>query len=644
MQLTFKHYAALIATFLPLYVNSAHADDPAIFNTGMSRVNAISADGQLVVGSLGSQMSIASFDGSSETNYDHNPTQDGSFNTIAPDNSFVVGSYNFAGHTHAVIFNGGFIDLNSIPGGINTYATGVGQSDGNTYIVGAGYDGSNHFHAVVWINGTAPTQLSELSGGTDSFVQAISHDGQFMVGYSNSGSHLGGLPTLWTGTSSVSQLALPSGGYDGGNAYAISGDNTTIVGQVSNSGAGTATATKWRNGIPTVLGTLLGDTNSYALAVNGDGSVIVGETDTRAFRYTQAGGMKDLNTLLTDAGVNMGGITLTIATSISDDGTLIAVNSNSQGYVVFYDAGIGGVTTLEAQQTATQALADDISNSLAASNSTAANLLGFTRPITSDSYTTAGVMFGSAEGTFDGQYSKNNFTILGGVAYGHQDYSNVDQSDTTTLALAGRYLFNPVAKNLRPYVELGAWGTPDETLTLHRAYANGVGTAVGTGNSGAYSFAGYGRLGLVYDVTPKDTLSTFVELGQQALHHAAYTEALSSANPFPTDVSEGLLRYDVARIGASATHTLATGKYPLTATVSGAIVQAFNADGTLRANVAGVGMTSAATSALTWGEFGASLGVALTNRLSANLGILGTSGDSNMGTALHGTAGVTYKF
>ena len=57
--------------------------------------------------------------------------------------------------------------------------------------------------------------------------------------------------------------------------------------------------------------------NSIANDVSGDGSVVVGwsnapTTGARAFRWTATTGMQNLNSLLSNAGVNMTGITLTL--------------------------------------------------------------------------------------------------------------------------------------------------------------------------------------------------------------------------------------------------------------------------------------------------------------------------------------------
>jgi probable HAF family extracellular repeat protein len=73
------------------------------------------------------------------------------------------------------------------------------------------------------------------------------------------------------------------------------------------------------------LGTL-GGPGSRAVAVNHDGSVIVGTsftsqqtTSNHAFRWTAKTGMQDLNKL-----ANSGNMVLTFANGVSADGTVIA--------------------------------------------------------------------------------------------------------------------------------------------------------------------------------------------------------------------------------------------------------------------------------------------------------------------------------
>jgi hypothetical protein len=74
------------------------------------------------------------------------------------------------------------------------------------------------------------------------------------------------------------------------------------------------------------LGTLPGYDMSYADGVSADGSVVVGGSGRRAFRWTASGGMEDLNT--TYASLLTNGSYLRWATAISPDGRYIV----GQGY------------------------------------------------------------------------------------------------------------------------------------------------------------------------------------------------------------------------------------------------------------------------------------------------------------------------
>jgi probable HAF family extracellular repeat protein len=74
------------------------------------------------------------------------------------------------------------------------------------------------------------------------------------------------------------------------------------------------------------LGTLPGSDQSWAFGVSADGSVVVGyaynaEGQERAFRWTAAGGMEDLN--ITYANLLTNGSVLEVASAISPDGRYI---------------------------------------------------------------------------------------------------------------------------------------------------------------------------------------------------------------------------------------------------------------------------------------------------------------------------------
>jgi probable HAF family extracellular repeat protein len=634
----------LTATLLS---TSALADPSATVVSQPAFLNGISGDGLTLVGADGGQQLAISGPGGYQAlgNLDSVAFTATAVGYAASYDGSVIVGQGFDGSSYRAFRyqSGTFTELTDM--GPNPMAVAV--SDNGQDI--AGYSvkvGDSTIHALAWLGGsTSLTDLGSLDGPSQAF--GISDNG-IIVGYQNNGAQ--NRATSWTfdGTVHATTLAMPPS-TDESVANAISRDGSTIVGYVTT--IATQSAVMWQGSTVTYLSANPGSVSSeQAFAVSQTGKIIVGASDGGAFRWTENTGMQNLGTLLSNAGVNMTGITLTSAGGISDDGTHIIttaiVDSSGENMLVVYDldADIAGATTQADVQAATQQLADEQRNRLIQSGSTADILLGMLQAPSDGSNLYTGGMFGSGEGLFGGQFVRDNITLHGGIAYGYQDSGAVDQSSSVSVALAGRYTFQPVAPALRPYAEIGGWVTPNETLTLSRPYANGAGTAIGTGNSGAYDWAGYGQLGLLWQAQHDLQLSAFGELRQQALNYDGYSEALSSANPFPAKVQGGTLRYDVARLGGSVSRTIEGGMWPVTGTLSGALAHAFNMQSGLRVNVAGVGSTQGASTSASWGEYGAEVSVGLTKQLSANAGVIATSGNNGMGTQIHGLAGLSYRF
>ena len=106
------------------------------------------------------------------------------------------------------------------------------------------------------------------------------------------------------------------------------------------------------------LGFLPGDTRSYAFGVSGDGSVIVGLSDTptatRAFRWTSQGGMQELGPL---SGGNS-----SVAKAISKDGSVIVGEKYSNfGSSAFLWTESGGMQDLGTLPGGTSARAEGAS-------------------------------------------------------------------------------------------------------------------------------------------------------------------------------------------------------------------------------------------------------------------------------------------
>ena len=261
-------------------------------------------------------------------------------------------------------------------------------------------------------------------------------------------------------------------------------------------------------------------------------------------------------------------------------------------------------------------------------------------------------MFGSALAYTGGQYSSHGVTLLGGIAYGAQDYPDLDENNAPTAAFAARYTFNDPfpdkAEALHPFAEAGGWVTPQQGVTLTRSYADGTGTSMGEGTSEATSWAGYGRAGMVWNATAHNSFTGFGELGQQTMDFSGYTEATTASNPFPATVSGGTLRMDVARYGGQWTHSMDglffPGHIPATFTLAADYAQSFDVRSGLTAEVPGIGTSAAANTGDRWAEFGARLESHLTERLALDLDVTGTSGDNALRTAIHGGGGLSYSF
>ena len=126
----------------------------------------------------------------------------------------------------------------------------------------------------------------------------------------------------WLGT-----LHVGSGSY----AYGVSADGNVVVGISYN-------AVLWQGGVMQVLGTL-GGSRSYAYDVSADGSVVVGSAEntagqSRAFRWTQVGGMLDIGTL---------GGSRSAAYGVSADGSVVvgsAENTAGQSRAFRWENGV----------------------------------------------------------------------------------------------------------------------------------------------------------------------------------------------------------------------------------------------------------------------------------------------------------------
>lgn len=275
----------------------------------------ISADGQVIVGSIATNSGFRPFRWTRDTGYEILSNISGGAYSVSADGQVVVGflgSPNIAFRwtegtgvtllptltdlTHsarAVSADG------SIVAGVGTIRTSTGSSP----------------RAVIWtaegIRTIIPNRASQAFG--------ISADGNAVVGFT-----LGTIALAtafrWTPEGGLEEIGTLGGlvsiGWD------ISADGSTVVGQASNED-GQQRAFRWRadTGIQD-LG-VLGGRSSIAYGVNHDGSAVFGmsydsQERVRAFMWTESEGMQDLNEVFAD--VLTDGSVLVSVRAVSLDG------------------------------------------------------------------------------------------------------------------------------------------------------------------------------------------------------------------------------------------------------------------------------------------------------------------------------------
>ena len=291
----------------------------------------------------------------------HREFADGIATGVSADGTIIVGATRATARTAQAyrwtqatgIVGIGYLATN---GTVSSFANGI-SADGTT-IVGTSGDNDRKSQAFRWTQATGIIGLGFLGQGvfgTYSEALAASADGSVVVGFST---HSGGTDAQafrWTQASGLVGLGfLP--GTNRSEARAVSRDGLVVVGGASLTGtrADTSpTAFRWTPASGMVsLGYIgVGGTrSSIANGTSADGAIIVGNSNSnfdlpQAFRWTQASGIQNLNTLLTFAGVSLGGWDLTSANAITPDGQFIIGTGTdpsglTEGYIVRY-AGTG---------------------------------------------------------------------------------------------------------------------------------------------------------------------------------------------------------------------------------------------------------------------------------------------------------------
>jgi hypothetical protein len=289
---------------------------------------AVSDDGRVVAGSSGGATSsfgpfrweagtyealglVAGFDGLQ-------------ISGMSGDGLTIVGTATTVGGTPSVtarwIRTLGMQGLGLPANGLNGRSSGV--SSANSVIFGqvdtvaapGGFGGT-------WINGSF--QAVPNLGTAFSIITAANADGS-ILGARTAAGHV--IITRATGASVTLPPPNPPGSPNG--LIALSADGSIAVGSIASGISSRVFLWRSRTAPPVDLGAF------FAFAMTGNGQVIVGQTNTLPVNpiiWDATNGVRNLSALLTAAGANLGGLTLTSANDISADGRFVVGNGSRSG-------------------------------------------------------------------------------------------------------------------------------------------------------------------------------------------------------------------------------------------------------------------------------------------------------------------------
>lgn len=480
--------------------------------------------------------------------------------------------------------------------------------------------------------------LGHLNANDNSVATGATNVSHTIVGYDTWSP--GGQAAWYTKNGGPLQ-ALSSGGYIYSGASAISADGSTIVGLGWNGSGNPTRAVAWSGANYTTmvdLGTLGG--NSSATAVNADGSIIVGNSNGVAMRWTATGGMKNFNTLLGNAGVDMSSISLLSVAGISGNGLYYAANSATNGYIVYYDGTIGGVTT----PVGLQSSIDDLQRSretIAIQQDAYAGLMIGDLDRQKPGYELGAFgLLGSAVGGTRGRAGwADNLTVTGGIAGGSGGYDTPSYRGFMGAA-ALRYDFLAPVGGWRPFAQLGGSIGELDDLGFKRTYSNGAGTATGSGSTSGHVASLFARLGVTEDLSPTDQVQVSAEIGERWLTTGAYGETLSSTNPFPATVAAGSDHMTIGKAAVAWSHGITKD---LDFTARAALGTTLGGSSGLVATVSGVGTFQGAYQQANWAEAGLRIGYHATDRMTLDAYATGIAG-RDVGTLGHVGAGIRLAF
>ena len=228
-----------------------------------------------------------------------------------------------------------FVGLGDLPGGIYQ-SVPFDVSDDGSVVVGRSRTTDFGDEAFRWTQATGMVRMADQAGGHFNSIgtaYGVSADGSVIVGVGRltpPGTFGGTEAFRWTEAGGFVGLGDLPGGVHFSVAKGVSADGAIIAGSSSEDGPLAQPiehTVRWSSGTMANLGGL-GGAYSYPGAMSGDGSTIIGISDVKEYRWTQATGMVALT-----AG---DGFTTARFLGLSHDGSvMVGAGSSTNGSEAF---------------------------------------------------------------------------------------------------------------------------------------------------------------------------------------------------------------------------------------------------------------------------------------------------------------------
>ncbi len=545
----------------------------------------------------------------------------------------------------------------TVPGTLGAPAVWAISADGSV-MAGGGYEPGTNDRALRWTQATGWVNLGTLDGGNGGFSDAlgVSGDGNVIVGHSTSAADGGNVVAIrWTQATGLIDMGTLDGARGESGAFAADYDGGVIIGK-SVTATSPAHAYRWTAATGMVdLGSLAGTSGtSSAYGVSRDGSVVVGSSSvtgvvgTHAFVWTRPTGMQDLNTLLSTAGVDMTGVDLQVARGVSADGNVIAGAGSfpndpaaTHAFLARIGGGTAGVTTPDSVVKSIQDLAASHQAQMITQLLFTQTYLGLNEELSCSDCGGAQASFGSFNLSAHGRKSLSpDWTLLGGFGYGQ--YREKGARVTSSFSAAGALRYSPKAMgHERPFVEIGGAISPSQTVDYRRDYANGAGTATGTGRTKSSLTSAYVRAGWIAMLSRADELGVSLSLSHTRQSQDGYAETVGADNPFDATYARGSDRMHATSASVQYTHLFGS-RWQVTADVTASRAQGSRSG--VVATVAGAGTLAATAKNISWTQPGLSVSYRASNRISFDAFVNATIGPKSIGAGVHGGLGLNLRF